>query len=229
MSSQNIFSFYLFSVDASYSQKETDGKNQRTTCKQTNQILTGKIHSIFLKKFLDAIVKHSIIKSSKLLFSFLTIEDKDEFSKIKSSYSKQSPPTILKDFENIDGLIHLKITSENDAKAKLINVTVTTYEELFESLNESFKNLQVEMETVSTRLKEISNIFYKIHQCSEISQDLPDTINTYKLMTNLTGGWGKVYETQTKVINDDLREFFRYVKKEMSSFKDVLLYTYYIS
>lgn len=100
---------------------------------------------------------------------------------------------------------------------------------MFESLNESFKNLIVEMETVSKRLKEISNIFYKIHECSDISQDFPDTVNTYKMMTNLTGSWGKVYETQTNVINDDLREFFKYIKKEMNSFKEVFVYDYYIS
>ena len=104
-----------------------------------------------------------------------------------------------------------------DAKAKLINVTTKRYEDFLNQLNESIKYLLIEMETVGVRFKEISTIFYNIYQCSEISQDVSDTVNTYKMMTNLTGNWGKIYDTQTKVI---IREFFNYAKREMTSFKE---------
>jgi len=124
---------------------------------------------------------------------------------------------VLKDFENLEGIIDLKITPEMDAKAKLINVTTKRYEDFLNQLNESIKYLLIEMETVGVRFKEISTIFYNIYQCSEISQDVSDTVNTYKMMTNLTGNWGKIYDTQTKVI---IREFFNYAKREMTSFKE---------
>jgi hypothetical protein len=174
-----------------------------------------------LQKFLDAIVKNPILKSTNILFNFLTVEDKDEFIKFKNSISKQQPPSVLKNFENLEGIMHLSITPENDSKAKLIKVSTLRYEELLNQLNESFKYLLVEMQTVGVRLKEISNLFYNIYQCSELSQDMTDTVNTFKMMTNLTGNWGKIYETQSKVINDDMREFFNYMKKEMTGFKDV--------
>jgi hypothetical protein len=124
---------------------------------------------------------------------------------------------VLKDFENLEGIIDLKITPQMDAKAKLINVTTKRYEDFLNQLNESIKYLLIEMETVGVRFKEISTIFYNIYQCSEISQDVSDTVNTYKMMTNLTGNWGKIYDTQTKVI---IREFFNYAKREMTSFKE---------
>ena len=75
---------------------------------------------------------------------------------------------MLKDFENLEGIIDLKITPEMDAKAKLINVTTKRYEDLLNQLNESIKYLLIEMETVGVRFKEISTIFYNIYQCNKI-------------------------------------------------------------
>jgi len=175
----------------------------------------------YLQKFLDAIVKIPVIKSTNILFNFLTIEDKEQFANYKNSISKQQPPSVLKNFENLEGIIHLSITPENDSKAKLIKVSTSRYEELLNQINESFKYLLTEMEVVAVRLKEISNLFNNIYQCSDISQDMTDTISTFKMMTNLTGNWGKIYENQSKVMNEDVREFFNYVRREMTEFKDV--------
>lgn len=150
------------------------------------------------------------------------MEDKEEFTSIKNKYSKMQAPVILTDFENIEGIIDIKVNSGDEQNAQTIAKTVNANEILLKKLNDNIKNLLSDLENVGNRLREVSTCFSQLYQCSEMGENHIDVVNSYKMLTSLTSNWSASYGKQISVINLELREFFDYIRKEMTTFKEVI-------
>lgn len=172
-----------------------------------------------MKKFLDTLITSKEIKSSKILHDFLTIEN--EFEIFKSKYSTRVP-IVISEFENIEGIINMKITPDDELSAQKIKSSIENSEATLKKLNTHFKSLNVQLENVGNKLKEISSCFNQLYQNSEMSLDQPEVINSYRMLTNLTNNWANCYPKQINTINLELREFFNYLRKETTTFKEVI-------
>lgn len=135
----------------------------------------------FLEKFMDALVSNPIIKNSKILYEFLTIEEETDFMNKKKEYLKVKSPTKLSEMKSLDGEIKSILTKENEQASEGIKNYVNLNEMLMKKLCTSHKNLFLEMNQVSIRMKEISEIYNQLHYVSEKSSDVSIISPNFKI------------------------------------------------
>jgi len=111
-----------------------------------------------LEKFLISLLNDPIIKYSQLLYDFLSIEEESKFNNKKKYYSNYKLPTNLRDFKSPNGKLDITINDEREIFYQNIKDNTELNEELLTKLNKNIKSLSFEMNTVFTRMDEISKI-----------------------------------------------------------------------
>jgi hypothetical protein len=192
--------------------------NQELALKRVRYL---QVNKIIIKKFLDMLINCKSIRSSNILYDFLTIEDKNEFAQMKIKYKKI--PTNLTEFENLEGLLEVKINSELEKEADLIIETAKNKELILNKLDKNFKYLLSDLKSVGNRLKEISNNFLSLEKCSKTPIEDANVVDSYKKLSEITSIWSTSYEKTVKTIDKDLREFYNFYRKETVVFQNVNL------
>ena len=77
------------------------------------------------------------------------------------------------------------------------------------------------MNAVIARMDEISNYWNQIHKVSLKYYDMNATCESFKQMRNLFKTWSKILREQNNVVNVDIREHFKFIRKNFSSMKDL--------
>jgi hypothetical protein len=127
----------------------------------------------YLEKFLDAICENRLFLGCQIFVDFLKIESENEFQNRKKEYTKMKPaPTKLNDMSSLDAHLNLKISKDLDANTEVIKGYINLNEHLIKKLGTSYKNLFLEMNTVSLRLREISDIYEQLHAVSYKTNDV---------------------------------------------------------
>ena len=77
------------------------------------------------------------------------------------------------------------------------------------------------MNNVINRMEEISNIWEQIYKASEKYFDNNTTCESYKQMSNLFETWSKILKEQYYIVNIDIREHFKFIRKNFGSMKEL--------
>lgn len=126
----------------------------------------------FLEKFLDSLASNPIIKCSQIFQDFLQIENESNFISRKKEYSKIKPPSKLSEMRTLEGQQKLQISKEVEALSENGRNYTNLNEVILKKLSTSYKNLFLEMNSVSLRMKEISEIYGQLYAVSEKSNDV---------------------------------------------------------
>jgi hypothetical protein len=113
------------------------------------------------------------------------------------------------------------ITNEKENYCENIKDHVTCNINILKKLNTSFKFLFDEINAVTTRLDEIASLWAQMYKTSEKYFDHNTTCECYKQLSNLFVNWSKILKQQNNVINIDIREHFKFLRKNYSSMKDL--------
>lgn len=175
-----------------------------------------------LEKFLNYLSKDPVIKRSQLFFDFLYIGAETDFNSKKKVYEKVKPLTEVQDFRSIDENANLLITPEKEGYFENIKDNTNININLFKKLNYSFKSLFEEINKVINRMEEISQIWENLYKASEKYFDNNTTCESYKQMSNLFKTWSKTLKEQNSVVNIDIREHFKYIRKTFYSMKELV-------
>ena len=174
-----------------------------------------------LEKFLNYLSKDPIIKRSQLFFDFLYIGAEVDFNSKKKVYEKVKPITEVQEFRTLDEKADILVTGEREGYLENIKDNANINNNLFKKLNISFKFLFDEMNTVINRMEEISNIWDQIYKVSVKYFDNNTTCESYKQMSNLFKTWSTTLKEQNNVVNVDIREHFKYIRKNFASMKEL--------
>ena len=98
---------------------------------------------------------------------------------------------------------------------------VHSNETLINRLKDACANLMIELDVVSKRMKDISELFLAMSQVSMKSHDNLVVMDTYSMMANVMDKWGDAHYMTKHIIEADCIEFFSYIRREFNSFKDV--------
>ncbi len=113
----------------------------------------------------------------------------------------------------------MKINKDDESQAKKITRSVYNTEAILIKLNTNIKSLMCDLESVGTRMKDISQCFLQLQ--GVFIMEYEDVSYTYKMLNNLTSKWSAGYPDQVSMINLELRELFDYMRKETTAFKSV--------
>ena len=175
-----------------------------------------------LEKFLNYLTKDPIIKTSQLFYDFLYIGAEVDFNSKKKVYQNTKTITDAKEFKTIDGKGAISITGEKEGYLENIRDYILINNNLFKKLNMSFKSLFDEMNTVINRMEEISNMWNQIYKASEKYFDNNTSCECYKQMSNLFKTWSVTLKENNNIINVDIREHFKFIRKNFASLKELI-------
>ena len=174
-----------------------------------------------LDKFLNYLTKDPIIKSSQLFFDFLYIGAEVDFNSKKKVYEKVKPVSDVQEFREEKENVNLLVTEEKEGYLENIKDNSNININLLKKLNISFKLLFDEMNNVINRMDEISKTWEQIYKASEKYFDNNTTCESYKQMSTLFKTWSNVLKEQNNIVNVDIREHFKFIRKNFASMKDL--------
>ena len=94
-------------------------------------------------------------------------------------------------------------------------------EELLQKVTKSYKSLILLMGQISEKMKEISSLWKIIHQKSTKYYDMHNTSQTYNILSKVMQNWAEAEKEQMDILNINVREYFRYIKNEYHSMKEL--------
>lgn len=176
----------------------------------------------FLEKFINSIIKDPILRNSNLLFDFLATEKESEYEKRKANYSKLPSPIQLSKMYSRSGKIIIDKSILQESKL---------FTEIKDNLNQNqtelgrlvsaYKNLFTEMKQVSNRMVEISEIYKSLYTISMKNSESENLIKSYNAMKKLMEDIGYTERQQAMNIEHEVREYFKFVKNEYMSIKEL--------
>ena len=128
--------------------------------------------------------------------------------------------TDVQDFKSKEEKVNLLISAQNENYLENIKDNMNININLFKKLNNSFKLLFEEMNAVVSRMVEISNYWTQIHKVSLKYFDNNTTCETYKQLGNLFKTWSKILKEQNSIVNIEIREHFKFMRKNFYLMKE---------
>jgi hypothetical protein len=174
-----------------------------------------------IERFLNYLVKDNNIKDSQILLDFLYIGSDNEFNNRKKVYENVKSFTEAQDFKCREEKANILITAQTENYLENIKDNVNININLLKKINNSFKQLFNEMKAVISRMEEISNYWTQIHKASLKYYDNNTTCETYKQLGKLFKTWSKILNEQNNIVNIDIREHFKFLRKNFVSIKDL--------
>ena len=174
-----------------------------------------------IEKFIQGLLIHPLIKNSQILYDFLSTEKETEFHKKKQKYGKITAPTHVKEIKTIEGDIKISVTKEKEMYLQNIEDNCNINEELLQKVTKSYKSLLLLMSQVSEKMKEISGLWKLVYEKSTKYFDIHNTSQTYNILSKVMENWAEAEKQQIDILNINVREYFRYIKNEYHSMKEL--------
>ena len=186
----------------------------------SDALISKRMRSI--EKFMDGIVEHPLLKNSELTFTFLSAGKKEEYKKKIKPYQKIKKPTNLaREMKTMDGYIKIGINKEKVIYSENIQNYAQGYSYLLQKITKSYKSLMNIMQQLSDKMKDISKLFKLVLDKSIKYFDSHNTSETFNIMSKFMEDWSNIQKNQIKIMNENIREYFRYVKNEFNGLKEM--------
>ena len=174
-----------------------------------------------IQRFLNYLVKDPNIKDSQILLDFLYIGSENEFNNKKKVYENTKNITEVQDFKSKEEKVNLLVTAQKENYFENIKDNINININILKKLNNSFKLLFNEMKAVVSRMEEISNYWNQAYKASIKYFDSNITCETYKQLGILFKTWSQIIKEQNTVVNIDIREHFKFMRKNFAAMKDL--------
>ena len=175
-----------------------------------------------IEKFMQGIIEHPLIKNSELIHIFLSAQKKDEYKKKIQKYQKiKKAPSLVKDLKTMDGIIDIGVNKEKEIYLDNIKNYAQGNYHLLQKITKSYKSMMNIMQQLTDKMKHISQLWKLVLDRSIKYYDSHNTSETFNIMSKLMDDWGNIQKKQIKIMNENIREYFRYVKNEFNSLKEM--------
>ena len=175
-----------------------------------------------LEKFLNYALKNPVLKSSQILYEFISIEKDADFQKKKKEYEKIKPSTNINDFQMPNGSANVQLSSKKMILFENIKDNINLNETLLTKLNDNLKALKLQLDNLCTKVDEIVQNWDDLRQNSVKYFDGDEIAKTYEYMHNLFKNWSDCLKSHGNLIHIDIREHFKYTKNNFRSMKDLV-------
>ena len=186
-----------------------------------NEILIAK-RTRSLEKFMKAVLAHPILSNDPIFHDFISIENENDFQAKKKNYKIQSP-NFISESKSLNGEVKVTLNNEKEIYFANIKDNADINEEILQKITKNYKALILLMQQVSDKMKEISDIWKILYNKSTKYYESTNTYESYNIMSKLMSEWSELQKREIILLNNDLREYFRFIKNEFHSLKDLAL------
>ena len=167
----------------------------------------------YLERFINYIIKDEIIKTSQILYDFLTIKKYDDFIRKKKEYEKIKVFNFIdiKDRKTMNGELDIKINKEKEIYLENIKDNAILNGNLFKKLDYNLKLLVEDFSLIVKRSESIANIYKDIFEVSNKYLDLNIIRESYSQMKIMFSNLSKSYEKIKNFIDLEIRQYFKFI------------------
>ena len=187
-----------------------------------NEVLISK-RTRAIERFMKGILIHPLMKNSDIFYNFISMQKEADFEKKKKEYNRLSSPVILNQVKSLTGELKVTVSKEKEIYLQNIKDNCDLNEESFQKITKSYKGLILIMEQLSDKMKEISELWKDIYKKSLKYYEKENTTTSFNIMSKIMLDWSEINKKQKILINEGIREYFRYIKNEIHSIKDLSL------
>ena len=175
-----------------------------------------------LEKFLNLLLQDPNIKSSKILYDFISIEQDNQFNNAKKSYNNFKPPQQLKDYQTFTGKLDIKVDEGTEIYYQNIKDQTELNQELLSKLNKQLKLLNNEMNSVVTRLSEVAKCCEDLFNHSVKFEQSDEFKISYYQLNEMFKQWSEALKKQNSIMFINIREHFKFSRNIFKSMKDLI-------
>ena len=175
-----------------------------------------------LEKFLNLLIQDPNIKSSKILYDFISIEQDNQFNDAKKSYNNYKPPQQLKDYQTTTGKLDIKVDEGTEIYYQNIKDQTELNQELLSKLNKQLKLLNNEMNMVVTRLSEVAKSCEELFNHSVKFEQSDNIKISYYQLNEMFKQWSEALKKQNQIMFMNIREHFKFSKNIFKSMKELI-------
>lgn len=175
-----------------------------------------------LEKFMNGLAVDPLMRDSAVLCDFLTIENEGDWNNRKNAFNKMKTPQVITELLSLNGELKTSISGEKEMYFTNIKDNANNNETLLQKLLTSYKELIAEMNNVSRIMADISFIFHALYENSEKYFEDKKTTDSYNVMSKLMQDWSDSEKRQSDLLTLEIKEYFRYIKKEFVSMKELI-------
>ena len=186
----------------------------------SDALIAKRMRSI--EKFFKGLLEHPLIKNSELLNEFLSIDKKEEYLKVMKKYEKiKKAPTSVRQMKSLEGEIRVGITKEKVTYSENIKNYAESNYNLLQKITKAYKGLNNAVTQYCNKMKEISQLWKDVYTNSKKYYDSHNTSETFNIMCKLMDNFADMQKKQMTIMNENIREYFRYVKNEFNVVKEM--------
>ena len=186
----------------------------------TDYLIEKRMRSI--EKFMDGILEHPLLRNSEIVKDFLSVINNKEYNKKIEKYNKiKKSPAFVRQIKTMNGEVNIGINNEKEIYFDNIKNYVKGHYILLQKITKGYKSIMNIMQQLSNKMKDVSKLWKQVFDISIKYSDGYNTSGTYNIMSKLMEDWSEIQKSQMKVINIDIREYFRYVKNEFNGLKEM--------
>ncbi len=160
------------------------------------------------------------IKSSNLIFDFLTITNEVEFSKRKSLYEDSSSTNKLENFNNLQGILYCRYNQETDKQSGYIKDYIKITDSLLSKLSGTYSAIEEQYKIISALMNNLSDIYKQLKDVSRDYDDPYSITQTYTVFENTYKDLGNNFNKQVGIIDKEFSDFFDYFRQELGIFRE---------
>ena len=175
------------------------------------------------EKFLNYLIIDPILKNTKLVYDFLSMEKDDEFQKMKKSVDKTKTPAFnISKAITIDGNATIEICEEKEKYLNEIKEGTTQNENILKKINATIKTLKDDLNNASDKLIDISKNFGLMKEIAIQYKENGEVVQSYAEISSMFSNFSLYLVKQKNLFFIDLKEYFKYVKNNYRSMKEFL-------
>ena len=174
----------------------------------------------YLQKFMNWLITNPIIKNSKILYEFVSIEKDEDFNKLKFAYQRVAKPMNLIEFYHPNGKMNLSLNKDKENYFKKISDNNNRNEILLNNLNKSLKQVKFQFDILINLMEEVQQNWEVLYISSKKNFENENIKDTYNKMNKLFTNWVLSLKKQNDLLFIDMREYFKYVKNNHRDMKE---------
>ena len=174
-----------------------------------------------IEKFMKGILIHPLIRHDEIFYNFISTENESDFEKKKKIYNKTTSPSSLKNVKSLSGEINVSVSNEKEIYFQNIKNNADFNINTLQKITKGYKALMNLMDQISDKMKEISQYWKEIYTANLQYFEKPNTVESYNILSKIMQDWSETNKRQKILMNECIREYFRYIKNEFISLKDL--------
>jgi hypothetical protein len=186
----------------------------------SEQLIAKRTRSI--EKFMKGILIHPLMKNDEIFYNFISTENESEFEKKKKIYNKISPPNSLRNIRSLTGELDVSVTNEKEIYFQNLKNNADFNIATLQKITKGYKALMIQMDQISEKMKEISQYWKEIYNANLQYFERPNTVESYNILSKIMQDWSETNKRQKILMNEGIREYFRYIKNEFVSLKELI-------